>query len=236
MPLCVTQIFNNSVDAYASWTLFLIFVSILILISGVVLLTHKKPDVPAHHPSANPSSTSQRDGIALSSVPRPNGKGRRKTKGDEEEGGDEEEREGLRASGELEGVEGRDGEVMWDVGEASDEDDIESGDDPAGERTPRPARSESPSTARPISNLGTGGNETEEGMHLMRTSHDEDRNGDEEGGVVASTSTGTLGPQQTRRRSASSVSLIDADEEEMRAEFGEFKSSEATESGKASLR
>ncbi|PBK91582.1 hypothetical protein ARMGADRAFT_209678 [Armillaria gallica] len=37
-------IFNNEVDSYQSWTLFLIFVSILILISGVVLLTHKKPE------------------------------------------------------------------------------------------------------------------------------------------------------------------------------------------------
>lgn len=218
-----TQIFNASVDAYASWTLFLIFVSILILISGVVLLTHKKPDVPAHPPNA--------DDITLSSVPRPNGKGKGRRrmvkKGDAEEGADD-EREGLRA-GEDGGVEGRDGEVMWDVGEASDddEDDETEGhdeDDPTGDRTPRAARSSSPSTAKPVSNLGTGGNETEEGMHLMRKSHDEEH--EEE--VAASTSTHTLGPmpQQTRRRSTSSVSLIDADEDEMEAEFGEFKSSE----------
>ncbi|KAG6916663.1 hypothetical protein DXG01_005887 [Tephrocybe rancida] len=37
-------IFNNEVDAYKGWILFLIFVSILVLISGVVLLTHKKPE------------------------------------------------------------------------------------------------------------------------------------------------------------------------------------------------
>jgi hypothetical protein len=37
-------IFNDEVDAYKSWILFLIFVSILVLISGVVLLTHKKPE------------------------------------------------------------------------------------------------------------------------------------------------------------------------------------------------
>ncbi|KAH9485445.1 hypothetical protein JR316_0002353 [Psilocybe cubensis] len=37
-------IFNDEVSAYKSWTLFLISVSILILISGVVLLTHKKPE------------------------------------------------------------------------------------------------------------------------------------------------------------------------------------------------
>lgn len=37
-------IFNNQVDAYKPWILFLIFASIVILISGVVLLTHKKPE------------------------------------------------------------------------------------------------------------------------------------------------------------------------------------------------
>jgi len=43
-------IFNDEVDAYQSWTLFLIFVSILILISGVVLLTHKKPEMTGNTP------------------------------------------------------------------------------------------------------------------------------------------------------------------------------------------
>jgi hypothetical protein len=37
-------IFNNQVDAYKPWILFLVFTSIVILISGVVLLTHKKPE------------------------------------------------------------------------------------------------------------------------------------------------------------------------------------------------
>lgn len=37
-------VFNNQVDAYKPWILFLIFASIVILISGVVLLTHKKPE------------------------------------------------------------------------------------------------------------------------------------------------------------------------------------------------
>src|SRR5258708_29276613 len=54
------QIFNDSVDAYASWTLFLSVISILVLISGVVLLTHKKPE----------PSTMQRDGgVALDAIP-----------------------------------------------------------------------------------------------------------------------------------------------------------------------
>jgi len=37
-------IFNNEVNSYKPWVLFLIFASIVILISGVVLLTHKKPE------------------------------------------------------------------------------------------------------------------------------------------------------------------------------------------------
>ena len=47
-------------DAYAPWTLFASFVPILILVSGVMLLTHKKPE----------PSTMQRDGgIALDPIP-----------------------------------------------------------------------------------------------------------------------------------------------------------------------
>ena len=37
-------IFNDQVGAYKPWILFLVFTSIVILISGVVLLTHKKPE------------------------------------------------------------------------------------------------------------------------------------------------------------------------------------------------
>ena len=88
-------------DAYASWTLFLSFVSILILISGVVLLTHKKPE----------PSTAQRDGgIALNAIP-----GRRvpRTGGGKAEGHDE-----MHSEDHLE-----DGQAFWDVGEASDEED-----------------------------------------------------------------------------------------------------------------
>jgi len=50
-------IFNNEVDAYESWTLFLIFVSIIILVSGVVLLTHKKPDKHASTENATALAT-----------------------------------------------------------------------------------------------------------------------------------------------------------------------------------
>ena len=37
-------VFMDEVDSYSNWTLFAIFCSICILISGVVLLTSKKPE------------------------------------------------------------------------------------------------------------------------------------------------------------------------------------------------
>ena len=113
------QIFNDSVDAYASWTLFLSFVSILILISGVVLLTHKKPE---------PSTTQRDGGIALNAIP-----GRQIPR---------------TADGKTEGLEGvhpedhdEDDQTLWDVGEASDDEDelttlaprLENGKDTYGE-------------------------------------------------------------------------------------------------------
>ncbi|KAG5639411.1 hypothetical protein H0H81_002943 [Sphagnurus paluster] len=87
-------IFNDEVDAYQSWTLFLIFVSILVLISGVVLLTHKKPE---------PKSTAP---VPLSRATK--GKSGRRRAGDEEEG----------LAGEGTGEQA----VLWAVGEDSDED------------------------------------------------------------------------------------------------------------------
>ncbi|THH18788.1 hypothetical protein EW146_g2254 [Bondarzewia mesenterica] len=123
-------IFNDSVDAYASWTLFLIFVSILILISGVILLTYKKPDKAA----------SQRDGgIPLSAVP--GGPVPKKSDGKVVAGDEESDRAGLS---------GENGEVMWDVGEASDDE---------GEANTPP---------RPQTHTG------EEGIHLMTSVNDDD--------------------------------------------------------------
>ena len=116
-------------DAYASWTLFLSFVSILILISGVVLLTHKKPE---------PSSAQRDSGIALNAIP-----GRRIPR---------------TADGKTEGHEGvpedhgEDGQTLWDVGEASDE------EDESITLTPR----------------GVKGSYGEEGEHLMTASGDDD--------------------------------------------------------------
>ncbi|KAA1476806.1 hypothetical protein DENSPDRAFT_843894 [Dentipellis sp. KUC8613] len=108
-------IFNDSVDAFASWTLFLIFCSIMILISGVVLLTHKKPE------STKPSER----GIQLAAVPaHPAHKHDDKsTSADAAEAG--------RASADG------DREVVWDVGDASDDDD----EGAEGAHTPRPKQS-----------------------------------------------------------------------------------------------
>ncbi|KAL0956504.1 hypothetical protein HGRIS_002647 [Hohenbuehelia grisea] len=97
-------IFNNEVDSYQSWTLFLIFVSILILISGVVLLTHKKPEPikPKNSPSV-PNAT--RPGV-------------RKAKQSTEEEGEEGEEHALHTR-EV----GEEGEAFWSVGDVSDDED-----------------------------------------------------------------------------------------------------------------
>ncbi|KXN85382.1 hypothetical protein AN958_11482 [Leucoagaricus sp. SymC.cos] len=100
---CSYVIFNNEVDAYQSWTLFLIFVSILVLISGVVLLTHKKPE-PATG-KIKSSALPKRRTKAHSS----------KTKLAAEEGDEGDERDG-------------EDEVLWAVGEVS-EDEAEGEDE-----------------------------------------------------------------------------------------------------------
>ncbi|KAF8897042.1 hypothetical protein CPB84DRAFT_1781404 [Gymnopilus junonius] len=102
-------IFNDEVGAYKSWTLFLIFVSILVLISGVVLLTHKKPEpvtgkiksnaLPRRRRKARKGKMMGQNGV--------NGH-----VGDEE---DEEEN----------GHPDAENEVLWGVGDASDEGDDE---------------------------------------------------------------------------------------------------------------
>ena len=88
-------------DAYASWTLFLSFVSILILISGVVLLTHKKPE---------PSTTQRDGGIALNGT---SGRHVPRTGSGKTEGHDEMHPEDH----------GEDSQALWDVGEVSDEEE-----------------------------------------------------------------------------------------------------------------
>ncbi|KAJ7251512.1 hypothetical protein B0H12DRAFT_1051930 [Mycena haematopus] len=104
------QIFNNEVDSYQPWTLFLIFVSIFVLISGVVLLTHKKPE---------PGPLSARAAAALGSVGFPRlelrqrGVSGRKGKA-ASKGVDERDEEETMVDGE---------EELWRIGDASDEED-----------------------------------------------------------------------------------------------------------------
>lgn len=99
-------IFNNEVDQYKPWVLFLIFISIFILIGGVVLLTHKKPEskVPKTATLSVPSS-------------------QRKTKPSTQAGGSgrqyDEEALHTREDGDAEDP------VVWDLGEASDDEDGE---------------------------------------------------------------------------------------------------------------
>ena len=135
------QIFNDSVDAYKSWTLFLIFVSIIVLISGVVLLTHKKPE------RITPASTG-RLGLAVRKykhkAKQSDIKANRQVDG-------EGEGQSLRRSeeGNVETA-----EELWEVGEASDDED-EPNSSTRLQRTPTIA----------------GG---EEGVGLMIRDHEED--------------------------------------------------------------
>jgi hypothetical protein len=94
-------IFNDEVDAYQSWTLFLVGVFIAILIGGVVMLTNKKPPPPP--PGSRLPTTSLRA--------REEG---RVTKGDVMD--EESENAALN-------IQSREDPVMWEVGELSDEED-----------------------------------------------------------------------------------------------------------------
>jgi magnesium transporter len=169
------QIFNDSVDAYASWTLFLSFVSILVLISGVVLLTHKKPE---------PSTTQRDGGIALNAIP---GRHISRTSDGKIEGHDEMHSEDH----------GEEGQALWDVGDASDEEDEDT--------TPTP-RLES----------GRKGSYGEEGEHLMTASPDD-------GDDTPTHATITGGRRHTRRRSSSSILRRNDDRDRDGADgFGAF--------------
>ncbi|KAF5370891.1 hypothetical protein D9758_002030 [Tetrapyrgos nigripes] len=121
-------IFNDEVDAYKSWTLFLIFVSILILISGVVLLTHKKPE-PGAVKSATVSSS-----VPLSRVRKRNAKtssiGKVDPDSDDEGPSDE------HGNGEE--------QTLWGVGNASDDDE---GDDEDIDHHQHPLQSQRHSAA-----------------------------------------------------------------------------------------
>ncbi|KAF7376218.1 hypothetical protein MSAN_00036900 [Mycena sanguinolenta] len=108
-------IFNNEVDAYQSWALFLIFVSIFVLVSGVVLLTHKKPE---------PGSLSARSAAALGSAGFPRielrQRGKSRKSKAKPKGVDDRDDEETIVDGE---------EVLWRIGDASDEEDAEDDDE-----------------------------------------------------------------------------------------------------------
>ncbi|KIY50320.1 hypothetical protein FISHEDRAFT_25614, partial [Fistulina hepatica ATCC 64428] len=114
-------IFNDEVDAYQSWTLFLIFASIMVLISGVVLLTYKKPET-----SQGPQSSKNIPNEALRMRRRNHRKkAPRRVVTDEEQGlgGSDNEDED---EDEDEGEEN----VLWAVGDESDgENTLDNGQD-----------------------------------------------------------------------------------------------------------
>jgi len=133
-------VFNDEVDAYKPWILFLIFASMVILISGVVLLTHKKPERSTRASAAPGLSGLSSRKAARSSC-----------KVDRIEEDEDDEEQALRQT--EEGEEREDRAVLWQVG-----DDSEDEDDRAGrEHTPRG-----------VHTAGTTSRITEEGSRLMR--------------------------------------------------------------------
>jgi len=108
-PLNQQQVFNNEVGAYNGWTLFLIFLSILVLIAGVVLLTLKKPEpaegkIKSATLSAHPRRTPIRSARPRSA---------RSARIDLESHGENED----------DGERNNERDVLWEVGHASDDDD-----------------------------------------------------------------------------------------------------------------
>ncbi|KAK2463221.1 hypothetical protein APHAL10511_004876 [Amanita phalloides] len=99
-------VFNDEVGAYRGWALFLIFVSILVLIAGVVLLTHEKPE-PVEAKVKSAALPRQRRTINRS--PRPGGDLESQV-----ENGDGDEINSER-------------DALWELGNVSDDDD--QGDD-----------------------------------------------------------------------------------------------------------
>ncbi|KIK67366.1 hypothetical protein GYMLUDRAFT_37471 [Collybiopsis luxurians FD-317 M1] len=147
-------IFNDEVDAYQSWTLFLICVSMLILISGVVLLTHKKPEPGAPVKSATLASGP----VPLSRLRR---RGSRKASASKTdlEAGDPDDDASLHS--------GED-QTLWAVGDASDDE----GEDEDIDHHQHPLRAHrSGSAARSNTRLATHG---EEGRGLIEDGPEDD--------------------------------------------------------------
>ncbi|KAG0706124.1 hypothetical protein DFH29DRAFT_903765 [Suillus ampliporus] len=142
-------VFNNEVDSYKPWILFLIFASIMILISGVVLLTHKKPERSTRAPAATALS-----GLSSRKAARSSSKVNRIA--DDDENDDEEQ--ALRRTEEGE-EEREDQAVLWQVG-----DDSEDEDDQAGKGH----------TPRGVHTAGNTSRVTGEGSRLMRDEEEPD--------------------------------------------------------------
>ncbi|KAG1862586.1 hypothetical protein DFJ58DRAFT_775862 [Suillus subalutaceus] len=107
-------VFNNEVDAYKPWILFLIFASIMILISGVVLLTHKKPER-----STRASAATGLSGLSSHKAARSSSKVNRIDEDDE----NDDEEQALRKTEEGE----EDRAVLWQVGDISEDEDDQVG-------------------------------------------------------------------------------------------------------------
>ncbi|OJA07566.1 hypothetical protein AZE42_04430 [Rhizopogon vesiculosus] len=135
-------VFNDQVDAYKPWILFLIFASMMILISGVVLLTHKKPERSTRAPAATTLS-----GLSSRKAARSSCKVDRTIDEDEDD-----EEQALRKTEEGE-EEREDQAILWQVGDDSDDEDNRVG----REHTPRG-----------VHTAGTTSRVTEEGSRLMR--------------------------------------------------------------------
>ncbi|KAG6334250.1 hypothetical protein ID866_4841 [Astraeus odoratus] len=105
-------IFNDEVGAYKSWTLFLIFSSIMVLISGVVLLTSKKPEQSHRASTAPPLPTTFSRGGTHSTV-----KLGSRTDDPREDNDDEEQ--ALRGSTDRDPGE----RALWQLGDMSDDED-----------------------------------------------------------------------------------------------------------------
>ncbi|KAE9411418.1 hypothetical protein BT96DRAFT_1011238 [Gymnopus androsaceus JB14] len=150
-------IFNDEVDAYQPWTLFLIFASILILISGVVLLTHKRSSTGAE-PGA-PVRSAPLASASLS-MPRLRNRGSRQASGSKTdlEAGNPDDDAGSGETG-----------TLWAVGDASDDE----GDDEDIDHHQHPLHSQraSAATGRSSARLAIHG---EEGRGLIENGLEDD--------------------------------------------------------------
>lgn len=195
-------------DAYKTWTLFLIFVFILVLISGVVLLTHKKPegaDAPETKLGALPARKARaKNALASGSAP-PKGDDKDARDDDSE---DEDETEGRALRAREEGAHDAADFELGDLSESEDEDGV------PHKKAPAPA---------PAENYAAAGHRGDEVAGLM--AHDGD-DGDEP--PTATSSSGrvrdaTKDGRSPERGSSESDKTLARDEDA--EEFGEWKGS-----------